>query len=115
VHIVYDEIKNDLPIPLISIIDVTGDEIKKSGMKKVGLLGTIFTMSKGFYKKGLARMGIETILPEMDDMTTVNKIIYEELVKSSRIWIWSSTSIISSLEREASLSGSNRSLSTALI
>ncbi len=82
VHIVYDEIKNDLPIPLISIIDVTGDEIKKSGMKKVGLLGTIFTMSKGFYKKGLARMGIETILPEMDDMTTVNKIIYEELVKN---------------------------------
>jgi len=82
VHIVYDKIKDDLPIPWISIIDVTGEEIKKAGIQKVGLLGTVFTMSKGFYKKGLAGMGIETIIPETEEMETVNNIIYRELVKN---------------------------------
>ncbi len=82
IHIVYDEVKERVPIPWISIIDATGEEIKKSGMKKIGLLGTIFTMSKGFYEKGLARMGIETVLPDAEDMKTVNGIIYKELVKN---------------------------------
>jgi len=75
-------VKDDIPIPWISITDATGEEIKKTGMKRVGLLGTVFTMSKGFYKKGLARMGIETIIPDREDMKLVNKIIYEELVKN---------------------------------
>lgn len=82
VHIVYDEVKDVLPIPWISIIDVTGEEIKKNGMKKAGLLGTVFTMSKGFYEKGLARMGIETVVPDAEDMKTVNEFIYKELVKN---------------------------------
>lgn len=82
VHIVYDEIKDSLPVPWISIIDAAGEEIKKCGLKKIGLLGTIFTMSKGFYEKGLARMGIETVVPDERDMETVNGIIYGELVKN---------------------------------
>jgi len=82
VHIVYDEVKDDVPIPWISIIDATGEEIRKNGMKKVGLLGTVFTMSKGFYKKGLAQMDIETVIPDAEDMKTVNDIIYRELVKN---------------------------------
>jgi len=53
VHIVFDEVSKDIPIPWISIIDAAGEEIKKNGIKKAGLLGTIFTMSKGFYAKGL--------------------------------------------------------------
>lgn len=81
IHIVYDEVKNAIPIPWISIIDVTGEEIRKNRMEKVGLLGTIFTMSKGFYEKGLARMGIDTIIPEEKDRKTINSIIYNELVK----------------------------------
>jgi len=82
VHIVYDEVKNDLPIPWVSIIDATGEEIRKQGMKKVGLLGTVFTMSRGFYEKGLSRMGIETGGPDAEDMKNVNGIIYGELVKN---------------------------------
>jgi len=82
VHIVFDEVSKDIPIPRISIIDAAGEEIKKNGIKKAGLLGTIFTMSKGFYAKGLERMGIETIIPDMPDMKRVNEIIYNELVRN---------------------------------
>ena len=80
VHIVYDRIVNELPIPWLSIIDATAEEIQKEHLKKVGLLGTIFTMSKGFYKKGLLKQGIEPITPDTDDQKRINEIIYQELV-----------------------------------
>jgi len=80
VHIVYDRIANELPIPWISIIDATAEEIQKEHLKKVGLLGTIFTMSKDFYKKGLLKRGIEAITPDGNDQKRINEIIYQELV-----------------------------------
>ena len=80
VHIVYDSIANELPIPWISIIDAAAEEIQKNHLKKVGLLGTIFTMSKDFYKNGLLKQGIEAITPDADDQKRINEIIYQELV-----------------------------------
>jgi len=81
IHIVFDEVSRDIPIPWISIIDVTGEEIRKEKIKRAGLLGTVFTMSKGFYARGLERMGIETVIPDAPDMKRVNDIIYSELVR----------------------------------
>ncbi len=80
VHIVYDQIANKLPVPWISIIDTTAEQIQKEHLKKVGLLGTIFTMSKDFYKNGLLKQGIETIVPDKEDQKRINGIIYAELV-----------------------------------
>ena len=80
VHIVYNEIADELPIPWLSIIDATAEEIQKEHLKKVGLLGTIFTMSKDFYKKGLLKQGIEAITPDGNDQKRINGIIYQELV-----------------------------------
>ncbi|MFH1824080.1 MAG: amino acid racemase [Candidatus Firestonebacteria bacterium] len=80
VHIVFDEIVNELPIPWISIIDVTAEQIKKNHIKKIGLLGTIFTMGKGFYRDGLLKHGIESIVPDVEDQKIINEIIYTELV-----------------------------------
>ncbi len=81
IHVVYDRVADDIPIPWISIIDVTADHIKAAGMNTVGLLGTIFTLQKGFYQTGLARHGIETITPPRDDQERVSEIIFTELVK----------------------------------
>ena len=81
VHVVYDEISPGLPIPWISIVDVTAESIQSRGINKIGLLGTVFTMSKGFYHKGLARHGIEAITPDADEQRRVNDIIYGELIR----------------------------------
>ncbi len=80
VHIVYDEICGDLPIPWISIMDATAEAIKAAGMTKIGLLGTIFTMGKGFYQTAFERHGLDTITPDTETQKRVNKIIYGELV-----------------------------------
>ena len=82
VHIVYDQVSKTTPIPWISIMDVTAEAITARGLSKVGLLGTIFTMSKGFYQKALARHGIETITPDSRVQKTLNGIIYGELVRN---------------------------------
>lgn len=81
-HKVVDNIERETGIPLIHIVDVIGDEITKERKKRIGLLGTIFTMKEDFYRKRLEdKYGIDVITPNGDNMGIVNKIIYYELVK----------------------------------
>jgi len=80
IHIVYEEVSKNIPIPWLSIIDATAEKIKKNDINKIGLLGTIFTMGKSFYEKGLSQHRIETIIPSTDDQKKINNIIYKELV-----------------------------------
>jgi len=82
IHIVYDEVCPRVPIPWVSIMDVAAEEIRERRMRRVGLLGTIFTMGKGFYQRGLARHGIETITPRAEVQRRLNRIIYGELVRN---------------------------------
>jgi len=81
IHIVYDELSERIPIPWISIMDVVAEEIKKRSITTVGLLGTVFTMSNGFYHEALARHGIGIITPDDAAQKTINDIIFTELVR----------------------------------
>jgi len=82
VHIVYDQVVGEVSIPWVSIMDATAEQVKKAQMKKVGLLGTIFTMSRGFYVDAFARQGIEMVLPDDEGQKRVSQIIYDELVRA---------------------------------
>ena len=68
-------------IPLLHIAEVTAEELCRSGIKKVGLLGTKYTMLQDFYKDKLTEAGIETIVPDEAGVETVNNVIYNELCK----------------------------------
>lgn len=78
-HKVATEIRRKITIPLLHIADTTAMELKKSRIKKVGLLGTKYTMQQEFYKKVLQDNGIEVIVPNDADIEVVNRIIYDEL------------------------------------
>ena len=80
-HKVFDRVVSAVSIPLISIIDTTAELILENEIKTIGLLGTIFTMEQSFYKEGLAKFGIEAVVPSQADMQTVNRIILDELGK----------------------------------
>ncbi|WP_370547626.1 aspartate/glutamate racemase family protein [Edwardsiella tarda] len=80
-HRMAPALESALSIPLIHIADPTAAAIKAAGLRKVGLLGTVFTMEQDFYKGRLReRHGLEVIVPEADDRATVHHIIYDELV-----------------------------------
>lgn len=80
-HKVVPQILSQINIPLLHIAEATADELIKSGIYKVGLLGTRYTMEQDFYKNKLLEAGIEVLIPDKNDIMTVNDIIYNELCR----------------------------------
>ena len=78
-HKVVPEIGRRIHIPILHIADMTAVQLKKQGIRKVGLLGTKYTIQQDFYKNILIRQGIEVIVPNDDDVDVVNRVIYDEL------------------------------------
>ena len=79
-HLVFDEVQARVEVPMLSLLDATAEAILARGFHTVGLLGTRFTMEKGFYQDALARQGISTLVPDADDREYVHRVIYDELV-----------------------------------
>lgn len=81
-HRMAAEIEGAVTIPLLHIADPTGESVRAAGIRRVGLLGTAFTMEQGFYRERLeARFGLQVLVPDADDRATVHRIIYDELVQ----------------------------------
>lgn len=78
-HIVYDEVSSKTHASLVSIPGAVAEEAAARGYRKVGLLGTIFTMEQDYMKKDLREAGIEVIVPDKEDRELVAKRIFEEL------------------------------------
>jgi aspartate racemase len=81
-HLMADEVQASVDLPLLHIADPTAERILVSGFRRVGLLGTAFTMEQHFYKGRLAsRHGLEVLVPDTADRAEVHRVIYDELVK----------------------------------
>lgn len=81
-HKVADAIEAAQPRPLLHIADAAGAAIVAAGHRRVGLLGTAFTMEQPFYRARLAeRFGLEVIVPDDAGRAEVHRIIYDELVR----------------------------------
>ena len=78
-HLVIDDIIAKTNADLISIPKAVCKEALSAGYKKIGLLGTIFTMEKDYMKKDFLEAGIEVCVPDKEDRDLVAKRIYEEL------------------------------------
>ena len=79
-HKMADEVQSSITIPLLHIADATAEKIRSKGLKKVGLLGTKFTMEEDFYKGRLSnKFGLDVIIPKENEREIVHDIIYKEL------------------------------------
>lgn len=78
-HIVFDRLQELSPIPLISIVESACKEAEKRKLKKVGLLGTIFTMTEDFFKRPFFRKEINIVVPSDMEMEYVDQKISSEL------------------------------------
>ena len=79
-HKVAPQIEAVVDIPLIHIADATAERLVAMGARRVGLLGTAFTMEQDFYKGRLeANYGLEVLVPDAEDRALVHRVIYEEL------------------------------------
>jgi aspartate racemase len=80
-HKLADQIIANVNIPFLHIADATAEKIIASGIKRIGLLGTRFTMEHDFYKGRLINnFGLDVLIPEKTDRDIIHRVIYEELV-----------------------------------
>jgi aspartate racemase len=78
-HQVADTIAGAVGIPLLHIADATAEVLLKVEVRRVGLLGTAFTMELDFYRGRIQQHGIDVVVPELHDRQMVHDIIYQEL------------------------------------
>ena len=79
-HKVAKEIGESIRIPILHIADATAEILVNQGVKKVGLLGTAFTMEQEFYKgRLLSQYNLEVLVPNEKDRQIIHKVIYQEL------------------------------------
>jgi aspartate racemase len=79
-HIVFHEIQQQSPIPLISIVEATCLAAQSLGVKKVGLFGTRFTMQGRFYADAFAEHGISLVVPNLEMQAYIHEKYMNELV-----------------------------------
>jgi aspartate racemase len=81
-HRVAPEIARASDLPLLHIADATAERIEAAGVRRVGLLGTRFTMEQDFYRGRLERgHGLHVLVPPPEDREIVHRVIYDELCR----------------------------------
>jgi aspartate racemase len=79
-HLAWDYVQAETPLPWLHIARVVGEEARRRGFRRVGVLGTRYTMSGPVYRDALGALDIETTVPEGGDFETVDRVIWAELV-----------------------------------
>lgn len=80
-HKVVPQIEAHIGIPVIHIAEATADILLQSGMNRVALLGTKYTMTQDFYKEKLVGAGIEVLIPGEEEIEEINDVIFKELCR----------------------------------
>lgn len=79
-HLFVDRLQEIVKLPIINIVDETAKVIRKKGLKKVGLLGTKFTMEMDFYRNKFETYGLEVLTPDNQETRDyIQQTVKEEL------------------------------------
>lgn len=78
-HLFAKQLQDKIKLPIIHIVTATVLALKQQGLKKVGLLGTKFTMEMDFFKQGLLQQGIEALVPQQQNRDFIQKTLRDEL------------------------------------
>jgi aspartate racemase len=79
-HIVFDSVRATSPIPLISIVEATCDDVTRHDLTRVGILGTRFTMSGHFYQDVFERRHISLVVPSEEEKASIHDKYINELL-----------------------------------
>lgn len=78
-HLLFDRLKEQSPLPLISIVEATCIESVKKGYKNIGLFGTGFTMEASFYSEVFKKQNINIVMPDREDKELINYKLFSEI------------------------------------
>jgi aspartate racemase len=72
-HIVFDQVQKASPIPLVSIVEAARKKADDLGLRKAGLLGTLFTMQSDYYQNEFDKSGIKTVTPNLNEQQYIRR------------------------------------------
>jgi aspartate racemase len=79
-HRVYDQVAGAVQVPILHIADCVGERMASDKVSSAALLGTRNVMTESFYRRRLVAHGVDLLPPDMDNVETLDGIIYDELV-----------------------------------
>ena len=79
-HRVYDQVSSAVSIPILHIAECVGERMAADGVKSAALLGTSNVMTESFYRRRLVAHGVDLLPPDLDNVETLDRIIYDELI-----------------------------------
>ncbi len=78
-HKVYEQIVDAVTCDVLHVADVAARAVRETGLERIGLMGTRYTMEDDFYRDRLSVSRVASLIPEPDDRTELQRIIYDEL------------------------------------
>jgi len=78
-HVVFDEVESKSPLPLVSIVAAACEKAQALGVKRLGLMGTAFTMQAEFFQKRFRERGMSVVVPEPDDQKLIHRRLFTEI------------------------------------
>ena len=80
-HVLADRIEAAIGVPFLHLADATASAVRRTDIERVALLGTRYTMEHDFLRRRIEAAGLDVIVPDEPDRTTVHDVIYDELVR----------------------------------
>ena len=79
-HKVYDQVAAAVQVPILHIAECVGERMEADGVTTAALFGTSNIMTESFYRRRLVAHGVDLLPPDMDNVETLDRIIYDELM-----------------------------------
>lgn len=80
-HLALEAAPEPLALPGLHIAEIVAERAARDGRRTVGILGTRYTMDSDLYPNAFRRLGIDSMVPDPDERTVINDIIFGELVE----------------------------------
>lgn len=78
-HVVFEEVAERSPLPLLSIVEATRAMAESLGVKRPGLLGTSFTMQADFFQRPFHRRGMTVVVPSAEEQQFIHEKLFSEI------------------------------------
>lgn len=78
-HVVFEAVKSRSSLPLVSIVEATCRKAQELGVKRLGLMGTAFTMQADFFQKPFLAKGMSVLMPEPEDQKLIHRRLFTEI------------------------------------
>lgn len=80
-HRVYDGVQAAIDIPILHIVDATGEAMKADGVRSAAIIGTRNVMTESWFRQRLVSHGVTLVPADLDRATEIDRIIYDELMR----------------------------------